>query len=95
MPSNNNDQGPDHVGAEPAHQFARCSDTVELRGECPREIVDVLDAISMARHYPSRNTLVVEILRAWADKVLHENSVVSAVMRRKPSTPEAAGGTRR
>lgn len=93
MPGNNNEQGPE--GGEPVHQFARCSDTVDLRGECPREIVDVLDAVSIARGYQNRNTLVVEILRGWADKVLHENSVVSAVMRRKSSAPEAAGGLRK
>ncbi|MDB5730732.1 MAG: hypothetical protein JWQ03_627 [Variovorax sp.] len=75
--------------------FARGSDTAELRGECPREIVDVLDAVSMARNYPSRNALVVEILRSWTDKVLHEASVVAAVTRRNPQPSDAAGGSRR
>lgn len=77
-------------------QFARGSAVngdapVELRGECPRGIVDVLDAISMARDM-TRTALVNEILGEWRDRVLHEHSFIARVVRVHPLQPEAAGG---
>ena len=69
-------------GAEP---------TTELRGECPRSIVNVLDAISMARGFPTRNALVNQILTEWVDKVLHEHSVLQRVVGINPAGSEAAG----
>lgn len=38
---------------------------VELRGHAPRELVDVLDAVSAARRM-TRTELVNEVLAAWA-----------------------------
>jgi hypothetical protein len=76
-------------------QFARgtavsANATVELRGECPRSIVDVLDAISMARD-KTRTALVNEILGAWAEKVIHEHSLLSRVVGVTPPRAEGTG----
>lgn len=56
---------------------------VDLRGDVPRRIVDVLDAIAIARDV-SRATLMGEVLGAWADKVVHEASMVARVAGLKP-----------
>lgn len=57
--------------------------TVELRGPCPRDIVDVIDAISSARDM-DRMALVVEVLRDWARGRLHEATVLARVTRGNP-----------
>lgn len=71
-------------GAEP---------TTELRGECPRHIVNVLDAISVAREQ-TRTSLVNEILGVWAEKVRHEHMMLARVEGGNPTGSEAAGGRR-
>lgn len=50
-------------------------ETVELRGQAPRELVDVLDAVSTHRHI-TRTDLVNEILAKWAEDKLHEATLV-------------------
>lgn len=47
------------------------AEMVELRGDCPRAIVNVLDAFSLARDM-TRTQLVNEILGDWAAKRRHE-----------------------
>lgn len=72
-------------------QFARASggqSVLELRGDCPRRIVDVLDAVSMARNI-SRTALVNEVLGAFAEKVVHEASLVARVAGLNPPQAEA------
>ena len=66
--------------------------TAELRGDCPRKIIDVLDAVSMARDQ-TRIALVNEILGAWAKKVLHESSLVHKIAGINPVSTESGGGT--
>ncbi len=56
---------------------------VELRGECPREVVDVLDAVSMARNQ-TRTSLVNAVLAKWAEEVKHEASLVQRVLAGNP-----------
>lgn len=68
-------------------------DSVELRTECPRETVDVLDAFSMA-HRINRGQLVVRILSDWARERLHEHSVLSKVARLNPDALEDIGKRR-
>ncbi len=63
------------------------SSTVELRGDCPRLTVDVLDAIANARRI-SRTELVNEILGNWAGQQLHEASLVARVTRGNPDAAE-------
>ena len=53
---------------------------VELRGTCPRDVVDVLDAVSQAKRV-TRMELVNTILRGWAVAKLHEAQTVSRVTR--------------
>jgi len=65
------------------------TDQVELRGMVARQIIDVIDAVSMARRQ-SRVELVEEILRAWSETRLHEANLVNAVAGRNPSRPERA-----
>jgi hypothetical protein len=65
-------------------QFARSQpDEVELRFWCPRAIVDVLDAVVMARGGQSANihrgTVLVEEVGAWAEKKRHEASLIHRV----------------
>ena len=64
--------------------------TVELRGPCPKDVVDVLDGFSMARRM-SRNDLVNQILTEWADIRCHETSLVVALARGNPSLMDKLG----
>ena len=64
--------------------------TIELRGPCPKDIIDVLDAYSMARGL-NRTQLVNDILGKWADGVLHETSVMLSVARGNPVLAEKIG----
>lgn len=52
--------------------------TVELRGDCPRVTVEVLDAICRAQD-KSRTELVNEILNDWAKQRLIEASLIARV----------------
>lgn len=67
------------------------SQTAELRGECPRTILNVLDAVSMARD-KTRTALVNEILGHWARTVMHESSLVQRLTEGNPPIPESSGG---
>ncbi len=51
---------------------------VELRGQLPRSLVDVLDAVSGHRRI-SRFDLVNEILQTWADDKMAEVIAVCRV----------------
>lgn len=65
--------------------------TVELRQQIAKDIIDTLDAVSLAREL-ERYELVEEILGKWAAAKRHEASVVSRVMRCNGDGPETAGG---
>lgn len=71
--------------------MAKDDDSIELRGNCPRLIVDVLDAVSNARRM-SRTELVNEVLKTWARGVLHESSVVARVTRGNPAVASSEWG---
>jgi len=60
---------------------------VELRGMCPRESVDVIDAVSAARRI-SRTELVNEILGKWCEDQMHVANAICSVMRGKGSVTE-------
>lgn len=77
--------------SQPRSAFARGADTTELRGECPRSIVNVLDAVSMARDM-TRTALVNQILGAFAEKVLHESMLVQKITRDNPRLSDSVGG---
>lgn len=73
--------------------FARSTDsnTTELRGECPKQTINVLDAVSMARDL-TRTALVNEILGEWAAKKLHESILIQRITGGNPTGAEASGG---
>lgn len=81
---------PSTTPPSPDASFARGGDTTELRGECPAHIVKVLDAVAIARG-KTRMAIANEVLGAWADKMIHEATLVHRVLRSNPTVPEGAG----
>lgn len=81
-----------HAEQSAVFSRGRNGTTAELRGDVPRSTLDVLDAVSIARGYPSRMALVNEILGNWADKVVHESSLVQRVIAGNPHAAEPRGG---
>ena len=55
-------------------------DSTELRGEFPKAIVCIIDAVSHARR-KSRMQLVVEILAEWAEQQQAEATAIERVLR--------------
>lgn len=82
---------PDEYTGKSAFARGAPSQTAELRGECPKAILNVLDAVSLSRD-KTRTALVNEILGDWAKKVLHEASLVQRLTEGNPPIPETAGG---
>ena len=73
--------------------FARGeADEVELRFWCPRSIVNVLDAVVMARGGQSANihrgTVLTEEMTVWAEKKRHEASLIHRVAGINPTGSE-------
>jgi hypothetical protein len=62
------------------------SDTVvELRGNVPRRIVDVLDAVAQATEgKKSRIDVAAEVLGTWADSKIREAQAIERVLRGRP-----------
>ena len=62
----------------------------ELRGDCPKDTVDVLDAIAHARGV-TRTDLVNEVLGNWCADRVHEASLILRMARGNPELTEALG----
>lgn len=77
--------------AERLVPMATPENSVELRGDCPRDVIDVIDAISAARRL-TRTQLVNEILGDWVRQKLHEVKLVHRVARSNPGLAESDGG---
>jgi hypothetical protein len=60
--------------------MASADDTDELRGQTPKPILAVIDAVSIARR-KSRISLVNEILAEWASQAEHEAVAIQRVLR--------------
>lgn len=58
------------------------TEKVELRGDIARDVCDVLDALAKARRV-SRMEIVAEALKAFADQVVHESTLVARLTRRE------------
>lgn len=71
-------------------EYMAATDSVELRGPCQRETVDILDAVSCAR-VMTRTELVNEILAEWALKQVHVATLVYRASRGNPQPTEANG----
>ncbi|MCC6530946.1 MAG: hypothetical protein IT531_00215 [Burkholderiales bacterium] len=62
---------------------------VELRGHVDKDIIDVIDAVSIARDV-TRIDVVEEVLRRWADERVKEAKLMNRLVRREGSSPERA-----
>ena len=58
--------------------------TVELRGPCPKDIVDVIDAVAHAKRI-DRTSMVNRILQEWAEQKTLEAECIQRVTRGNPS----------
>jgi hypothetical protein len=63
------------------------SDTKELRGLAPAELVRALDAIALAKGM-DRNQYVNQVLESHVKAYLDELTVVTAMLRGNPLLPE-------
>lgn len=63
------------------------ADKVELRGMCPFDLAQALDAIAMAKGL-DRNAYVVQVLTNEVTRYLHEASVATRVLRGNALMPE-------
>jgi hypothetical protein len=63
--------------------MATDSDTVELRGDIPKNLMSIIDAVSMGKRV-SRMSLVRRILNDWAVKTYHEAMIVERVTKGNP-----------
>lgn len=62
------------------------SETAEVRFECAKWVMNVLDAVWMARlHGRSRTVVINEILSEWAEQKRHEASLIHKLTDDKPS----------
>jgi len=64
------------------------SHLIELRGEVLREDIDVIDAVVAATPGASRMSVVRAILSDWADRKIHEASLIQRVRRGNGNAPE-------
>ncbi|ROH87979.1 hypothetical protein ED236_00350 [Pseudomethylobacillus aquaticus] len=61
---------------------------VDMRGNTPRWIVDVIDAVSQSRGDDGRFPLVNEILADWARAELHRTSLINRICGDNPLLSE-------
>jgi len=66
------------------------TDKIELRGMCPAELAQALDAIAMAKSM-DRNAYVNEVLLAHVKKYIDELNVVTRTMRGNTLLSETDG----
>lgn len=82
----------------PAGFFARgdratAQSNAELRQQVPVELLQIFDAVSIARNMP-RHELVHQVLAKQADQWMHESTLLQRVTRGNPAFSEADGGDR-
>lgn len=68
------------------------TDKVELRGLAPAALAQSLDAIAYTLDM-DRNTLVVKVLSAYANKVAHRSKVLQSMAPGNPLLSEPAAPT--
>jgi hypothetical protein len=54
---------------------------IELRGEVPRWMVDIMDAVAQSRPGASRMSILREVLREWCEVRCHEATLIARVRR--------------
>lgn len=67
--------------------MASPNDSAELRTDCPKSVIDILDAVSLAQRL-TRGQLVVRVLTEWADQRHREASLIAKLARINPSDAE-------
>lgn len=72
--------------------YAKRTDTAELRMQVPRRLLEVFDAVSMARGQ-ERFELVIEELSKSADRWVHEAILIQRVTRGNTSLSETDGAS--
>lgn len=65
------------------------SETKELRGDAPADLVRALDALALSRDM-ARNAYVIDVLEAHVRKELHRVSLVNSMMRGNTLLPDGA-----
>lgn len=71
--------------------LARSGETGELRQECPRHVLNLLDAVSMSQNR-TRTALVNEILARYAGEQRHLAMMINRVAGLNPTESEPSGG---
>jgi len=69
------------------------SETAELRMQVPRKLLEVFDAVSIARG-KERFELVIEELSKSADRWVHEATLIQRVTQGNPTLSETDGEAR-
>lgn len=64
---------------------------VELRGQMPRSIISVIDAVAIAKR-KNRMDIVNRVMLIWAKEQLHVANVVGNTTRGNPPLPETDWG---
>lgn len=54
---------------------------VEVRGDLPREHIDIIDAIAQANPGASRMSILREIVSAWVEQKLHEHRLIQNIVK--------------
>lgn len=68
--------------------------TVELRGPCPKDTVDVIDAVAHAKRI-DRTAMVNRILAEWAEQKAYESDCIQNVTRGNPQQGNQAESVRK
>jgi hypothetical protein len=77
---------------DPTFSRTGCShpNKTELRGLCPTELAQALDAIAMTKGL-DRNAFVIQVLEAEVRRVLHDASVLHRALRGNPLMSDGNG----
>lgn len=59
--------------------MAAAEHLVELRGEVPREFVDVLDAVAQATPGANRMSVLRDVLGDWVERKVHEAILIQRI----------------
>ena len=63
-------------------------DTIELRGQSPKSVIAIVDAIAIANRV-DRIDVVNAVLLRWARKQAHTSTVVANVTQGNPPLPDS------
>ena len=67
------------------------TDKTELRGLCPTELAQALDAIAASENL-DRNTYIVSVLDKHVKAVIHKQIVIGRMLKGNPLLTQSIGG---